>query len=978
MRKLTLLLLSALFFLWGNIAFGQSTEQVIQGTVRTFLVSGTVTWEYGWTLEDPSGSVSALTSTTIETEDITFDQLGMYILRVQATNDLGCLSDWNTKYIEVIEFPNEAPNANSDFYTMNQGGGPVSANLLVNDTDPEGDGLNLSPGTFTSENGTITFNASGNFIYTPNPDFVGTETFNYEVCDDAFVSLCDIGTVRITVVEVNTFNGVAINDINFVIEGSTTTGQVLANDINFLGSGITVDIPVGSEPIKGTASISNDGSYSYQPNASASGVDNFYYEVCQTESPSGCDDANVTVYLLPDDLTTVSLVAVDDEAETIPEQAVSGNVLANDFSPIGDVLIASTSSLSGPQHGTVTILSNGDYTYTPTAGYSGTDFFVYEVCSSISGECKQARVTVHILEGTGLRLFAVDDAGHLFSDDSMSGNLLLNDILPDGLPVNLNTTAIVSPQNGSVTISSNGDYQYTPSGTSFPYVDSFSYEICDESGNCSRATVYLIVSERPDVYADLQIEKLGPANIYPGDEIVYDLTVQNLGIETATQVVVEDMLASSVVGASYTINGEASGNWTGSLEIEELLADSSVAIQITGTLSMTVPDTLINYASVIAETYDSDLSNNLSFVETVVNQGPRIIVENGLLQTMGCCQTELQLDASASTGNGELSFLWEPSANLDDPTSSTPLFTGAVNSEYLLTVTDEFGVSSSETVTIEILPCPQIVVDNQVFVNNPADIIILDASASIGVGLTYNWYADQSGVIVSGSSTSNPQVMGIGKYYVQATDIYGCTSELDSVIVGLYVQIQAVNDTAGVDINSSVDINVLRNDLPEGELDPMTINITTLPDNGIAYVSSDSIITYTPNQEFVGQDNFVYAVCNYFDECDEATVLVIVTDGELFIPNAFSPNGDGYNDYFEILGIADYPQVSLKVFNRWGSLVFESSSYGAGSGKQGFWDGTVNKGFRVGSGDAPTGTYFYILDLGVNDEKLSGFIYMDR
>ena len=978
MYKRTLLLLSALFFLWGNIAFGQSTEQVVQGTVQSFLVNGTVTWEYEWTLEDPSGSVSALSSTTVETEDITFDQLGIYILRVQTTNDLGCLSDWKSKQIEVIEFPNNAPVAVLDSYTMNQGGGSVSSNIISNDTDADGDELSLTPGTFSSENGTIVFNASGNFVYTPNPDFVGTETFNYEVCDDAFMSLCDIGTVRITVVEVNIFNGVAINDINFVIVGSSTTGQALTNDLNFLGSGITVNIPIGSEPIKGTALINNDGSYSYLPNASASGVDNFYYEVCQTESPSGCDDANVTVYLLPDDLTTVSLVAVDDEAETIPGQAVSGNVLANDFSPIDDILIGSTNSLSGPQHGTVTILSNGDYTYTPVAGYSGTDFFVYEVCGSVSGECKQARVTIHILEGTGLRLFAVDDSGHLFSDESMSGNLLSNDILPDGLTVSLNTIPVVSPQNGPVTISSNGNYQYTPNGTSLPYVDSFSYEICDASGNCSQATVYLIVSERPDVFADLQIEKQGPANIYPGEEIVYDLMVLNLGISTATQVVVEDQLASSVIGATYTINGEASGNWTGSLEIEELLADSSVAIQITGTLSITVSDTIVNYASVTSDVYDTDLSNNLSFVQTVVNRGPQIIVENGLLQSMGCCQTELQLDASASTGNGELSFLWEPSANLDNPTSSTPLFTGAVNSEYLLTVTDEFGVSSSETVTIEILPCPQIVVDDQVFVSNSADIIILDASASIGVGLTYNWYADQSGVIVSGSSTSNPQVMGIGKYYVQATDVYGCTSNLDSVIVGLYVQIQAVNDTIGVDINSSVNINVLRNDLPEGELDPMTINIISIPDNGIAYVSSDSIITYTPNQEFVGQDNFVYAVCNYFDECDEATVLVIVTDGELFIPNAFSPNGDGYNDYFEILGIADYPQVNFKVFNRWGSLVYESTNYGAGSGKQGFWDGTVNKGFRVGNGDAPTGTYFYILDLGVNDEKLSGFIYMDR
>jgi len=126
----------------------------------------------------------------------------------------------------------------------------------------------------------------------------------------------------------------------------------------------------------------------------------------------------------------------------------------------------------------------------------------------------------------------------------------------------------------------------------------------------------------------------------------------------------------------------------------------------------------------------------------------------------------------------------------------------------------------------------------------------------------------------------------------------------------------------------------------------------------------------------VGHDEFIYAVCDYSNRCDEATVLVRVSDEALFVPNAFSPNGDGMNDYFEIVGIGSYEKVKLKIFNRWGNLVYQSENYGPAG--DGFWDGKADRGIRSGDGQMPTGTYYYTLDLGRGQEKLSGFIYLDR
>ena len=84
---------------------------------------------------------------------------------------------------------------------------------------------------------------------------------------------------------------------------------------------------------------------------------------------------------------------------------------------------------------------------------------------------------------------------------------------------------------------------------------------------------------------------------------------------------------------------------------------------------------------------------------------------------------------------------------------------------------------------------------------------------------------------------------------------------------------------------------------------------------------------------------------------------------ELFIPNAFSPNGDGINDFWEILGLQNYPGNKLEVFNRLGIKLYETDNY------QNDWYGTYN-GEKL-----PDGTYFYQLNLseGVTEK---GFIFI--
>jgi gliding motility-associated-like protein len=91
---------------------------------------------------------------------------------------------------------------------------------------------------------------------------------------------------------------------------------------------------------------------------------------------------------------------------------------------------------------------------------------------------------------------------------------------------------------------------------------------------------------------------------------------------------------------------------------------------------------------------------------------------------------------------------------------------------------------------------------------------------------------------------------------------------------------------------------------------------------------------------------------------------IIVT--RLGIPNAFSPNGDGINDTWNISGIADYPDCLVNIYNRYGSLLFQSKGY------QQPWDGTIN-GAKV-----PVSTYYYVIDLGPKDKKIGGELTVIR
>jgi gliding motility-associated-like protein len=108
----------------------------------------------------------------------------------------------------------------------------------------------------------------------------------------------------------------------------------------------------------------------------------------------------------------------------------------------------------------------------------------------------------------------------------------------------------------------------------------------------------------------------------------------------------------------------------------------------------------------------------------------------------------------------------------------------------------------------------------------------------------------------------------------------------------------------------------------------------------------------------------------------EPTLITLhstAAEGEVFIPEGFSPNGDGINDRFIVSRVPSGVSMNLRVFNRWGHSVYENAAY------QNDWDGTANAGVTTGGRGQglPEGTYFYVLTLS-NGREYSRFMTLNR
>ena len=185
----------------------------------------------------------------------------------------------------------------------------------------------------------------------------------------------------------------------------------------------------------------------------------------------------------------------------------------------------------------------------------------------------------------------------------------------------------------------------------------------------------------------------------------------------------------------------------------------------------------------------------------------------------------------------------------------------------------------------------------------------------------------------------------------------------------------AVSDSVTTPMNTPIRIAVLDNDTPY----TASPKIIVFPTNGDAFLKEDNTILYRPRVRFIGTDYFVYELCTPSSQsCTTATVTVKVTH-KVVADNAMSANGDDKNDYFHIVGIENYPDNQVTIYNRNGEKVFTISHY---DNRQKVFKGIVEGEVSLSNtAYLPQDTYFYLIEYYDENRQLQrqiGWLYLKR
>ncbi|WP_207434409.1 gliding motility-associated C-terminal domain-containing protein [Sabulibacter ruber] len=338
--------------------------------------------------------------------------------------------------------------------------------------------------------------------------------------------------------------------------------------------------------------------------------------------------------------------------------------------------------------------------------------------------------------------------------------------------------------------------------------------------------------------------------------------------------------------------------------------------------------------------------NNISSIENTVCQGKTVAFTG----------------TPASGGGGAaLEYLWEtsttsatagfnPAAGTNNTQDYTPPFISQ-NTWFRRTVrvpgaTCPPNVSNVIAITVEKAPsAPTVEASNvQTCPEVPATLRVTNA----GAGNTYEWFTQETGgtpVFVGAEFTTN-SLSATTTYYVQAVSPNQCASaNRTSVRVSIIpVVADAGRDTTIIQGQSVV----LRGS------GGTTYEWT--PATGLSDPKSANPIA-TPNV------NTTYTLkVTSFDGCEDTDEVTINVLPRIKIVNTFSPNRDGVNEYWEIENIANYPDATVEIFNRYGAQVFKSNGYAQP------WDGTHN------GSPLPLATYYYIIRLNKDEKPFTGSV----
>jgi gliding motility-associated-like protein len=382
----------------------------------------------------------------------------------------------------------------------------------------------------------------------------------------------------------------------------------------------------------------------------------------------------------------------------------------------------------------------------------------------------------------------------------------------------------------------------------------------------------------------------------------------------------------------------------------------------TGLNDPNIANPIVNIMSVITYTVTvTDANGCTSTDDVVISVYPIPVADAGSDKTV--CEGDNVIIGGSPTASGGLlpyTYLWGPSTGLNSVIVPNPMAGPSVATTYIVTITDNNGCAATDTMVVTVNPSPNINFTADPFNGcEPLLVNFIDNTTPAIQIWSWNFGDPSSG---NTSTEQNPSHLfgnaGVYNITLTATTTDGCTSSYTyENMITVYPQpVADFYAKPGVVLVQNPTISFIDQSTGASYWD-WTFGD---PESGAGNTSADENPSHTYSGE--GIYNVLLTVANYNNTCFDTTMKQVqVVD--IVIPNVFTPNSDGKNDYFHIVNIEKVTDSHLMIFNRWGNLIFEKDGY------QNDWDGR----------NAPDGVYYFILNFHIlKNDEMTGTVTIMR
>lgn len=706
--------------------------------------------------------------------------------------------------------------------------------------------------------GAFTFTTGGNFEYTPPLNLFGyLDSIYYQVCAN---NTCDIAGVEFNVIFRNTVP-YAGNEY-FAVEFNTPrTGNVTANDSDPDSITDPIDTSLDwfkfTNPNNGIVNVfSINGTFTYTPNTGFTGTDSFQYYVVDH-----CGLYAIATVFLNVVGPNLDPTASDLTLTSLNEDVVhSGTLIPLVSDPENDAITFEL--LSAPASGELHLLSNGSYTYSPVANFTGNVSFTYSACDAV-GQCDQGSVylTINNVDNDPPQL---SDDNKIMNEDSAGIiNVAGNDFDDTGALV---YSIFTQPAFGSATLlNANGQYSYTPMPNYFGF-DSFQIQACD-GVNCSTSMV------------NIQINGINDSPTASPFILTLNEDVNSSGsISTITDAEPNVMLfttpggntiAGLTINSNGTYNYMAPANYNGSQTIniqgcdpQNLCASTTLTLNVSA-----INDLPIVTNDVFSTSEDQALSGNLS-------NGEYDVEGNALTYTT----TQLPLGGTLNLStNGQ--FTYTPNTNwFGNETVSISVCdtqNGCSTTQFSITVN---AVNDLPTVMLA-----NLTTNEDVGLNGTLTSFVTDVETpQLNFTLQGPPNSGTFNLASNGTYSFQPATNFFGTLSAsfQACDASnGCSSGIISITVS------SVNDSPIatnqlITINEDQTTSGVLTGVTDVDHTNLTITLIQGASNGTFSLSSSGSFNYTPNPNFFGTETILYAACDALGLCANGQLAISITSVE--------------------------------------------------------------------------------------------------